>query len=539
MRRSRMVSIGVILLAAVARPLAAQDADPYAWLSDIEGDSVLRWVNAETQATLHVLRAQPVFDTLYQKILSVLNSRDRLAYPTQLGRLVYNFWQDSTHPRGIWRRATAASYATQAPAWETVLDIDSLAAREGVPWAYHGADCLPPEYRRCLISLSRGGGDAAEVREFDAVTMQFVTGGFGLPEAKSSTAWVDENTLLVGTDFGPGSRTTSGYPRIAKLWHRGTPLTAATEVYEGRDSDVAVWTGSTYVQGRIVPIVSNAITFFESKVMVIEEGQVVPLDIPLDADPSLVGDQLVVYLRSAWEVGGHRYPEGALLGIGYQAFLAGNRDFATIFTPTDRMVINSVSTTRSTVLLSLLDNVHSQLRQFRFVNGQWSGSQVPAPDLGDVGVTGLDPTSDRYYVSYQSFLQPTSLYQVEANGSIRQIRQLPPQFDARGLEVHQYEARSKDGTRIPISSCTAPVIAMDGQNPTLLYAYGGFQISSLPFYSGLSGSAWMSGAASSCWRISGAAANSARPGTGPPSGKIGSGRMTISSPWRRIWSPAG
>ncbi|MEP7324346.1 MAG: prolyl oligopeptidase family serine peptidase, partial [Gemmatimonadota bacterium] len=425
------------------------------------------------------------------RILGVLNSKDRLAYPTQRGRYIYNFWQDSAHPRGIYRRTTAESYATPSPEWEPVLDIDSLAAREGVTWAYAGTDCLPPEYRHCLVSLSRGGGDAAEVREYDAVAKHFVEGGFLVPEAKSSIGWLDENTLLISSDFGPGSLTRSGYPRIVKLWHRGTPLASATTVFEGKESDVAAWAGSVFMQGRMIPIIYNGVTFFHTKIFLVENDQAILLEIPLDADPSFVGDQLVVYLRSRWTVGGHAYPEGALLGIGYRAFRGGSRTFQTIFAPNARTVINSVTTTKSEVLVSLLDNVHSELHRFRYRNGRWSGSRVPAAELGDVGVVGIDPTSDRYYVTYQSFLQPTSLLQVADDGSIHQIRQLPAMFNASGLEVHQFDARSKDGTRVPYFIVHRNGLAMDGNNATLLSAYGGFQISSLPYYSGLTGSSWL------------------------------------------------
>jgi len=492
MRRSRVLALVVLSVMLLARTGRAQsDSDSFAWLSDIQGDSVLAWVRAQNQATLGALRTYPGFDTLYTRILAVLNSKDRLAYPTQRGRYIYNFWQDSAHPRGIYRRTTTESYATASPAWELVLDIDSLAAREGVTWAYAGTDCLPPEYRHCLVSLSKGGGDAAEVREYDAVDKRFVEGGFLVPEAKSSIGWVDENTLLISSDFGPGSLTTSGYPRIVKLWRRGTPLAGATTVYEGKESDVAAWAGSTYMQGRMLPMIWNGVTFFQTKIFLVEDGKAVLLEIPMDADPSFVGDQLVVYLRSSWTVGGHTYPEGALLGTGYRAFRAGGRTFQTIFAPNDRIVINSVTSTRSNLLVSLLDNVHSELHRFHFQNGRWSGSRVPAPELGDVGVSGLDPTSDRYFVTYQSFLQPTSLFQVAEDGSLRQIRQLPPMFDARGLEVHQFEARSKDGTRIPYFIVHRTGMAMDGNNPTLLNAYGGFQISSLPWYSGMMGTSWL------------------------------------------------
>ncbi len=236
-----------ILAAAVAVSVlvpwaasAADEVDPFLWLEEIQGARALAWVKEQNARTTKVLEAVPEFAPTVAKTLAILDSKEKIPTPDLLGAAVYNFWRDGEHQHGLWRRTTLDSYRTSSPAWETVLDVDALAKADGVDWVFHGAQCLAPEYRRCLITLSRGGSDAAVVREFDTVAKQFVAGGFALPEAKSRVAWRDLDTLWVGTDFGPGSLTSSGYPRIVKLWTRGTPLAEAKTVFEGRPEDVSV-----------------------------------------------------------------------------------------------------------------------------------------------------------------------------------------------------------------------------------------------------------------------------------------------------------
>src|SRR5262249_43532214 len=225
---------------AAARLVAAQDgADPFQWLEDVQGGKALAWAKEHNATSTGLLEARPEDQPIYKRTLEILDSKEKIPNPELFGETVYNFWKDDAHERGIWRRTTLASYRTAAPQWETVLDVDALAKAEGKSWVFHGATCLPPAYARCMLNLSVGGSDASVEREFDTKAKQFVEAGFSLPEAKSNVAWRDEDTLWVGTDFGPGSLTTSGYPRIVKLWKRGKPLSSATTVFEGKPEDVA------------------------------------------------------------------------------------------------------------------------------------------------------------------------------------------------------------------------------------------------------------------------------------------------------------
>ena len=483
-----VVSIGLTFPADAA---AQEDIDPYLWLEDVEGERAMVWVEERNEATLEALGGQAVYDSIYRESLAILNSADKIDYPTIVGDRIYNFWQDANHERGIWRRTSWDSYLADDLHWETVLDIDSLAAREGVEWAFGGAECLAPEYRRCLVRLSRGGSDAVEIREFDAEAMEFVEDGFFLPEAKSSTTWRGPDALLVTTDFGAGTLTESGYPRIAKLWRRSTPLEEAEILLEAETSDVGVWAGSVDTAEKRFTLIYHAPTFFESRIHILDdEGGLQLLDLPLDAVPELTGRDLVVYLRSPWEVGGRRFSQGSVLAIEYERFLEGDRAFDLVVEPGPRTTVQGVRVVRGELVVHVLANVIGRLLRYRQEGDAWIAEPVPAPDMGSVNVVAADPLSERWFFTFGTWNQPTTLYLVDPTG-VREVRRLPAMFDAEGLVVRQLEATSEDGTRVPYFLVHEENIAEDGENPTLLYGYGGFQASSTPYYSAIRGKAWL------------------------------------------------
>ena len=487
----RTLLIPLALGAATVPAHAQQEDDPYLWLEEVESPRALEWVERQNARTVAELTQSAVYQPIFERTLAILDSRDRIAYPSIVGERLYNFWQDAEHERGIWRRTTWDAYLGGAPAWETVLDIDALAAAEGVPWAYGGATCLSPDYRYCLVRLSRGGADAVEVREFDTETKQFVADGFRLPEAKQSVAWVAHDTLLVATDFGEGSMTTSGYARIAKRWVRGTPLSAAQTIFEAPVTDMGVWVGSWETAERTYDVVMHRPSFYEGTTHVVHGTELVKLDVPLDADTDLVRGRLLVYLRSPWEVGGATLPGASLVDIDFERFLEGGRTFTVVVQPGERETIQSISTTRDHALVSMLNNVRGELRRYTFADGAWSYETVPAPELGSIGVVATSPHTNRYFFNYSGFTQPPTLYMAGDDGMVTEARRMPEMFDATGLVVEQKEATSKDGTKIPFFIVHREGLAHDGNNPTLLYAYGGFEVAQTASYSAIVGSAWM------------------------------------------------
>lgn len=490
-RRLLLLMFPCIIVSLVFSVQSQDIGDPYLWLEKIEGDEALSWVNDRNQATKKTLSSHPSFEPIQERILDILNSDDRIPFPGIQGEYLYNFWQDPDNPRGIWRRTTWDEYIAGEPDWETVLDIDDLTKTEGVNWAYKGSTCLPPDYRRCLVRLSRGGADAVEIREFDTYTKLFIDDGFFLPEAKQSAAWSDENTLLVATDFGEGSLTTSGYARIAKKWNRGTDLAEASTLFTGETSDVSVSVGSYRTVDRTYHYVLHRPSFFKGTAYILMDGDLVPLEIPMDASPTLMTDRLIVRLRTSWKVGGTVYPEDALISTGIDEFLKGDRNFEVILETGERNTIRGVSATRSALLVNILDDVRTELRRYTYTGTGWNYDTIEAPEFGTVSFAAMSPFTDRFFFTSSGFTQPTTLYLTEADGTSRTVRSLPEMFDAEGIVVDQRTAVSRDGTRIPYFIVHPENIEHDGSNPTLLHAYGGFQISRTPSYNTTVGAAWL------------------------------------------------
>lgn len=484
----------VVLALVLAGSAAAQSVDdPFQWLEDVQGEKALAWVRQQNAKTTKVLEARPEYKPVFTRTLQILDSKEKIPSPELLGETVYNFWRDDAHERGIWRRTSLASYRTATPEWETVLDVDALAKAEGKAWVFHGANCLPPKYARCMVSLSVGGSDAAVRREFDTGTKEFVPGGFSLPEAKSSVSWRDENTLWVGTDFGPGSLTTSGYPRIVKLWTRGTPLSAALTLFEGKAEDVGSSGSSEILSDGRYDLVTRVPAFFRQESFLVLGDRLVKLELPEDSQiRTIFRDRLLFSLRSDWTTGGQTYRAGSLLASPIDDLLRGIRRFDVLFEPSERVSLASVERTRDRVLIQTLDNVRSRIAALTLEDGAWTRAEVPTPGLGTASLSATSDLSNDFFFTYQDFTTPTSLWLTESGKEPGKVKSMPAFFDAAGMTTVQYEAVSKDGTKIPYSVVTPKGFRADGNAPTLLYGYGGYEISEVPRYSGVVGAAWLS-----------------------------------------------
>jgi prolyl oligopeptidase len=485
--------ISLALAGTAAAVPAADPPDPYLWLEDVTGQKALDWVAAHNAASTAMITREPGFETLRGQIRAILDSKDRIPYVRRMGAYYYNFWRDAQHPRGLWRRTTPAQYRQAEPAWETVLDLDKLAREEDENWVWKGEECRFPDWNRCLLSLSRGGADAVVVREFDLPSRAFVTDGFALPEAKSEVHWAGPDSLFVGTDFGAGSLTDSGYPRVVKLWRRGTPLSAAATLFEGQASDVAV---SGYVAERAGyrrEILQRSPSFFTAQYWLREGGQLHRIAVPEDAQLGFFGSQLLVQLRSDWDTGARRYAAGSLLATDFDAFRAGKRSFQVLFEPTDSSALDAYITTRTHVVLSTLERVKGRLVEWGYAGGHWQRRAVAAPEFGSLGVAAVDhEESDEYFLTHVDFLTPDSLYAAQAGRDQRELlKQRPAFFDAQGLEIEQRTAVSRDGTQVPYFIVKPRGMAADGSHPTLLYGYGGFEVSLTPWYSAAVGKAWL------------------------------------------------
>jgi prolyl oligopeptidase len=467
--------------------------DPYLWLEDVTSERALTWVRSQNAISTKELEASPDFEPIRKRLLAILDSRERIPYVSKHGAWCYNFWRDENNVRGLWRRTSLKEFKKPQPAWETVLDVDKLAATEKENWVWKGYQILYPTYDRCLVSLSRGGADATVMREFDLNTREFVTNGFYLPEAKSHVDWRNRDVLYIGTDFGPGSLTASGYPRIVKEWKRGTPLAQATLVFEGKEADVSVDAEVAHDHGYTYEFIRRGVTFYTSEEYLRRGDQWVKINKPADAMVGTFADQLLLQLRSDWTVEGKTYAAGSLLAAPLEPYLQGKSSFEALFTPTERTSLAGRGETKHYMLLNELDNVRSRLYVLEHKDGRWARTPLEAPAFGSIGIGGVDPDeSDDYFMTVTDFLTPSSLWFGAVGHEEREkLKSLPSFFDAQGLKISQHEARSKDGTRVPYFQVSRKGLTHNGQNATLLYGYGGFEIPMLPAYSAGVGSAWL------------------------------------------------
>jgi len=481
--------------AFAAQPDDTSD-DPHRWLEDVTGEKQIAWVRERNAESTRVLTSGTGFPVLERRILSILDSKERIPAVTKIGDRYYNFWRDAANPKGVWRSTTLDEYRKADPAWETVIDIDSLAKAENENWVWHGATVLEPEDRVCLVSLSRGGADADVIREFDLDRKAFVDGGFSLPEAKSRVAWRGRESLFVATDFGPGSLTASGYPRSVREWTRGTPLPQAEVVFEGQPDDMSVGASRDLTPGFERDFLVRQITFWTNEFFLRRGSHLIKIDKPDDANASVHREWLLIELRSPWTVEKTTYPAGALLAANFEAFLKGDRTLHVLFEPTDRTSLAAWAGTRNHILLTTLDNVRNRISALTFTDGTWH--REPLTGLPDIGTATISPVdeieSDDYWLLTSSPLEPSTLSLGSAATPAKapeKLKHTPAFFDASGMKVEQYEAVSQDGTRIPYFQIGRADLPADGSTPTLLYGYGGFEIPLLPGYSPASGVAWL------------------------------------------------
>ena len=483
--------------AAAATP--AEPEDPFLWLEEVDGPRALAWVNAQNTRTLAELEADPRYAGLHERALGIVNATDRIAYPNLMGHSVMNFWQDPTHVRGIWRRTTRAGYEQANPAWETVLDLDALAAAEHANWVWEGADCRAPDFRRCLIALSNGGEDATVVREFDMDHNRFVEGGFSLPSGKQDTTWLDDDHLLVGRDWGPDTMTTSGYPFVIRRLARGQALDQAQEVFRGQASDVAVNAAHMIDgDGRTLTLIIRAVTFFESEFYALTPAGVVRMPLPPKASiQGVANGSVFVTLQQDWTWRGRTYRSGALLALrgvmdGPGSDPAQPR-VQLVFAPGPRQSIEQVTFTAHHAVAAIYDNVRGSIVTFTDRGGRWRAHTVLPPSPLSVSITTASDVDEAYFYNVDGYLNAARLWRADAGTGApgAMVRALPDRFDASEMVVEQFEATSTDGVRIPYFVTHRRNMPLDGSNPTVLYAYGGFQSSELPGYSASVGRLWL------------------------------------------------
>ena len=477
----RALAIFAVSASAASIAAAAAPPDSNLYLEQIDSARALNKVKSWNAATLAALEKQPGFADYRSRALALLSTNQKIAEPDQiLGDKVLNFWQDEQHPRGLWRVSPLAAFASGQPQWRTLLDIDAMSKADNKKWVFKGATCLSPAYVDCMVSLSNGGGDAVEVREFDLDKAAFIQGGFFLPTAKTDVSWAAPDALFVGTDFGPGTLTDSGYARIVKLWRRGTPLSAASTLAQGEKTDVSVSANAYVDANRTWPVVNRAVDFYRHKVShIAPDGRLIPSPLPEDADiVDVIDGRVIASLKTPWQ---GRQP-GTLVAYSIPDLLAGRAPaIETVFVANAHQAVEDVSASRSKVWVKYLEDVSGRLTALtRAADGTWSGAPVALPDKSTIHLNATASTQDIAFATVEGMLTPPTLLRAEPGAPPAAIQALAPQFDASNMVVEQHFATSSDGTKVPYflvhrKDVTGPV-------PVLMHAYGGFELAQTPSY---------------------------------------------------------
>jgi len=473
-------------------------SDQFLWLEELNGARAMAWVKEQNAKTLAVLQKDPNFSALYADASKIAQAKDRIPVPSFIGGQVYNFWQDTDHVRGIWRRTTPADYAGATPNWTTVLDLDALAGSENANWVWKGADCVWPVENRCMVILSDGGEDAITAREFDLSSAAFVDGGLALPHGKQRFAWESDDTLLVSREWSPGELTASGYPYVVKRVVRGKPLSEAVEVFRGSKSDGGYGVTPQELHdgaGHSVVLIVRPLSTFTSQTFIMTAAGARKLDVPLKSLPQgLVDGRLLFTVQQRWTVNGTSFPAGSLISLDLAAARSEPNRLrpALVYAPGARATLDGVAQTSSRLLLTTYENVRGREWVYSPVPGGWSKQRLDLPDNSSIVVNDADQHGQTAYITVTSFLTPPTLWQLDADtGALRDIKTSPARFDASQDVAEQREAPSKDGTQIPYFIVHPKTMKLDGSNPTLLYAYGGFDVSVTPNYNGIAGKLWL------------------------------------------------
>lgn len=500
--KKKIIYSALLLFTLLGNPLAvSQDAsttstteDPHVWLEDVSGEKALDWVKARNEKAKQRIESDASFEKLRNDLLEILDSNARIPFVAKNGDFYYNFWRDKTNERGLWRRTTLSEYKKAEPVWEVLLDLDALGKTEGENWVWKGASLLRPDYTRALVTLSRGGADADVTREFDLVKKEFIADGFKRPESKGGMSWIDLDHVFVSTDFGAGTMTDSGYPRIAKIWTRGKPMEEAVTVYEGTATDMSIGAAHDDSPGFERDFVTRNIAFYNDELYWLKDRKdLVKIDVPNTANKSVFHQYLLVELREPWTVGDNKYAAGSLLVTKFDDFMAGKRSFDTLFAPTDTTALSSFGFTKDAMFINVLEDVKNRIYVLKSTDKGWSKEPLRgAPSFGTVNVTAVDSDeSNDFFMTATDYLNPTTLSMGTIGSDPVELKRLPNFFDPKGLEISQHFATSADGTRVPYFMVSQADLKPTGDHATLLYGYGGFEISLQPNYSASVGRAWL------------------------------------------------
>ena len=494
MKNSTLLILFVSFLTLQTAALYSQEQaeeDPYLWLEEVESEKSLDWVKEQNKNSEQILTSNPLYENLQKRYLEVYNDKDKIAYPNIVGDYVYNLWQDEKYERGLWRRMLTKDYLKNNSNWETLIDLDALSEKEGKKWVYAGATFLEPANDICIVALSDGGTDQDELREFNVKSKKFVANGITFPSSKGGVSWINKNKVLVARDFGEGSMTTSGYPSQIKLMDRNGSMDEAKLIFKTDTTNLGAFPASFYDNNKQYIFIYEAISFYESNLFFLVDNQLKQITYPKDAEfAGFYSGSLIVSLQSDWNINDTVYKKGTLLSMNLQDNLNGKVKVKTIYQPNDRSSFVSVSTSKDFIVVNSMENVQNKLYKYTLNNDEWSAEKINAPEFGSIYLTSSNNQTNDYFFRFSNFITPTTLYH-STGTEIKPVKKLKNFFKTDNLEVKQFNATSKDGTKIPYFIVHQKDLQFNGKNPTMIYAYGGFNASSQPNYSSTIGIGWL------------------------------------------------
>ena len=473
-----------LFLFSLNQSVISSNLDPYLWLEEVEGKKSLAWVEEQNEETFTRYTETNAFKEKYERIKKELNDDERIPSAYYQNGEMYNFWRDEKNVRGVWRKTSFKSYLKDEPIWENILDIDQLANDEGINWLYKGADCLAPEYKRCLIRLSDGGTDAVTIREFDLEEKKFVKDGFNTYPSKQNASWINEDQILIGADFGEGSMNESGYPMQVKLWNRGEPLEEAKIFFSGSYKKIFNFPFvSIRPDGKYYGIIEGP-TFFSEVLHLFDGEKLIKINLPQMIDiHGFFNESIILSIEEDWEI----FKSGSLLEINVNSLLANSideSDVKIIFEPDGQRFISGVSIGKHQLMVSMLENVNGKITRFMKKDDRWDSKDIEGFQNSTMNIYGQDVWSDNSFISVSNFLEPSSIYHASDGADYKKIKSRKNSIDPEKYRVEQNFVSSADGTSIPYFLISRKGINLDGKNPTILYGYGGFQISKPPSYLG-------------------------------------------------------
>jgi prolyl oligopeptidase len=480
--------IFLCVLSFLAIPLAnASEADPYQWLEGVDDEKALAWVSKLNAQTEKNLGSDPLFQEIYKDSLNALNSKDKLPEIEIIGDWVYYLKKNNDHPRGLYVRTSIEEFKNGAPKWQTVIDIDAKSEADGIKWVFHGLECLSPDYEKCLMFLSPGGGDADQMWEFSATTLKFIEGGFELPKAKMQVSWIDADHLFVGTDFGSGSLTKSGYPRVSKIWQRGTELSTARTILEVSENSVSGYSTRLKSESGHIDLLVDAIDYWNRRYYQWSGDTKHLLQLPTSAViKDYIENYLVVSLQDDWQLGNETYSQGSVLLIRPESLREGSErfDIKLLRKSKSNSIIEDVEVNKTNILVTVLEDVKSRIYSYQKLEDEWLAERVDLPRKGQLLVAATNGNTGEFFARYEDFLTPPTLYSIDTALNAKIILQQSATFDSRNMVVRQFFSESKDGTKVPYFVVMKKDTKFDGSNPTHIFSYGGFRASLTPSYSG-------------------------------------------------------